>query len=329
MMSNYAPDVTFNRFTIDGVEQTMSGTLTINSGTLTGYDNEDKYVYSFVITPAEPTTVTPEIYELVFDLNKNDGNEGKILMPFSHGGAVSHGNDERFGNVTGGTVDEFTWTSGTTSGVAQIDLEYTGAKLVFSGADFPNSGSATWEAEMIGSSGSNVIDVPTIYNGSFVALNDPLGSWDASSPLHNFQIIKPHVGHNVRLTNVSGTFSSGTFQDNAIDFFGGDSGGVAINIKTYHELPHTWELTFSGSVLQSGTQSFVSDTWLYIEGLQVGGTGYDEQYLLKLYASGTEVAIQYPTPLRTIEINIYIYEGRGRFGVGRFGLARFGLAEDD
>jgi hypothetical protein len=328
-MSVYTPNVTFNRFTKNGVTVDISsGTVTIASGTMSGvYENEDKYIYSFAISPAEPTTVTPQIYEMVMDINPNDADEGYVMMPFSHGGAVSHGNDERFGNVPDGVITQMVWSAG--SGVGTIDIGYSGVQLVFSGADFPASGSLTWEAEMIGSSGSAVVDVPTVWYGSFIAMIDASTNWDKIQQPHDLQIIKPHVGHNVRITNASGTFSSGTFNDDIINIMGTDPTGMWINVKTYHEHTEGWALFFSGVEKQQGYLTHVSDTWLHIEDLYLSGTSYDVTYELRLYASGTESVILHPNPLRTIDINIYIYEERGRFGVGRFGVSRFGLAETD
>ena len=334
-MSTYNPTIAFNRFTKNGVVQdittsgvTSSGTglERIGTGTMTGV-SEEKAIYPFAITPAEPTTVTPDVCEIVFDIAPNDGDEQKYIMPFSHGGNEAHSvgaiSDERFGGMTAGVIDETVWTVGVLSGVGGVSIGYTGAKFIFTSADFPDSGSALWSAEMIGSSGSNIIDTPAIHYGSFVAINDPQGSWDSASALHDFQIIKPHVGHQVRLTDVTGSFVSGTFADDTMEFFNPTSAGILINIKTYHEQAHQWNLYLSGVLQQSGIQTHVADTWLYAEDIALSGVA-DLTYELRLYASGTS-AIQHPNPLRTIEINIYILEGAGRFGIGRFGIARFGL----
>lgn len=327
------PIVTFNRYTQDGIEVSVPSGTTISSTVLSGIST-DKHIYHIIVDPMEDTVVNPVEHELVFDLDPNGATEGYYYSPYSHAGFVDPhnpsqtGDDTRYGGVTDNTVDKTEWTTGLTSGVTTINpdvgFEGSGSKYSFTSGDFPQSG-AVWSASF-GLSGSAVLDVPTIYYGSFVAESDAL-TWDQIDRLHDFEMFQLHVGHNVDIADMSGV-TSGTYQDNTINLFGGAGNQMYINIKTYHEHPTLWELVQSGSVVQSGTQEglWVENQWLFIDGIDLGTPDYDQNFTIKLYASGV---IGYPTPLRSIEINIYVLEGRGRFGVGRFGIARFGLASDD
>lgn len=325
------PIVTFNRYTKDGsIVDISSDVYTITAGSYDGIA-VDKYVYSIVVDPMEATTTTVAEHEFVFDMDINGDTEGSYFAPFSHAGSqvFNHAGDvdhARYGGVTADVVDISTWTVGLTSGVVNIKADAgfvgDGTPNHFVDADFPQAGSS-WSATF-GASGSAVLDVPTIYNGSYVAHVNPL-TWDKADRLHDWQQYQLHVGHVVELSDVVAIIS-GTMENNQIDLYASGSTNVFINIKTYHEMPQAWEFWSGATLMQSGTQSFVQDTWLFINSLDFGTVVGDTAWQLKLYASGT---IAYPTPLRTISINIYVLEGRGRFGVGRFGLARFGLESDD
>lgn len=315
------PSVTFNRYTEDGVEVDISSLVyTINSGTMSGaYENEDKYIYGFAVSPLETTTVNPVVHELVFDITPNAGVELSTMSPIAGGS----GTNQRFVNVTSEVVDVTPWGIGTTSGVMTIDTTggETGAIEHFNSGVL-NSG-ATWTAPY-GSSGTAHMDVPTLYNGSFVALNDATAfAWDGAQFLHDFQIISAQVGHHVKLTAMSG-ITSGSVHDDNIDLYKTGE-GIAINVKTYHEVPESWRLFDpDGIVTQSGAQSWTLNQWAYIDNLDLLDPALNETWQLKLYGSGS---IQYPTPLRTISINIYIVEpSTALFGLARFGLARFGLS---
>ena len=330
------PSVTFNSYKKDGIITTIPNITTVSGSIMSGI-SDDKYIYSIIIDPFETTTENVSTHELIFDISPNGGTEGKYMSPFSHAGSgVSPHTGEiahaRYGGVSSGSVIETLWLSGVTSGSIIINPDEgfsgSGSAFVFSGVDMPRSGTV-WNAAF-GSSGSSVLDIPTIYYGSFVAINDPTdGSWDGNSNIHDFQMYQLHVGHNVDIADFqSGTMSSGVLHDNIIDLFKemGDGGNILINIKTYHEFPAEWELiNTSGTIVQSGTQSgtFVEDQWLFLNNLNLGDPAMDTNYTLKLYASGV---IKHPTPLRTMKINIYVSGSSGRFGIGRFGIGRFGVS---
>jgi len=313
------PSVTFNRYTEDGVEVDISSNVfTVSGSIMTGYA-VDKYIYGFAVSPMETTRVNPVAYEVVFDVTPNAGVEGNYMSPI----AGSSGANTRFVNVTGEVVDVNSWGVGVSSGVVSIDITggETGAIEHFNSGVL-NSG-ATWSAPY-GSSGTSHMDVPTLYNGSFVAVNDATAfAWDQAQYLHDFQMISAQVGHHVKLTAMSG-ITSGSIHDDNIDLYKTGE-AVAINVKTYHEVPHKWELIDPDDVLmQSGTQVFVANQWLYIDNLDLLDPAVNETWQLKLYGSGS---IQYPTPLRTISINIYLVEpSTALFGLARFGLARFGIS---
>lgn len=331
------PIVTFNKYLLDDVETSISAyTQTIASGTFTASGSEyidDKYVYSFIVKPFESTTTTVQTHKLIFDMDVNGDTEGSYFAPFSHAGAVEpHSasgtyDDTRYGGVTNDAVDITTWTVGQTSGTTTINpdsgFEGQGAMAeYFASGTLPNSGTV-WSATF-GSSGSAVLDVPTIYYGSYVAHTDPT-VWDGAGALHDWQMFQVHVGHQVEIANLSPdtAWASGTHQNDNINIYKDSKAGTLyLNVKTYHEHPINWELfDDTPTLVDSGTQSgsFVEDQWLFIDNLDLGtGSG---TYELKLYASGV---ITYPTPLRTMQITIYS-DLLNRFGVGRFGLARFGL----
>ena len=315
------PSVTFNRYTIDGSPVDISSLVyTIDSGTMSGvYADEDKFIYGFAVSPMEAITVNPAVHEVVFDITPNAGVELSNMSPI----AGSSGASTRFVNVTNEVVDVTPWTIGITSGVMTIDI--TGGEtgtIHHWNSGVLNSGS-TWSAPF-GSSGTSQMDVPTLYNGSFVALNDATAfSWDQAQFLHDFQLISAQVGHNVQLTFSSGVESGSSYDDNIDLFKTGEA--MMINVKTYHEVPESWRLFDPDDVVtQSGAQVFVENQWLYIDNLALLDPAINETWQLKLYGSGS---IQYPTPLRTISINIYIVEpSTALFGLARFGLARFGLS---
>ena len=276
---SYIPSVTFQKYLKDGVETDISSLVTtIASGTFSGID-EDKYIYSIVIDPMELTTETVSSHQLVFNISPNLGDEGKYMKPMTWHPLSGSMDNFRVMEVIDQAVTEYAWADGLTSGVMDIDIdsgfEGSGTEAFIT----PDSGTA-WSPPF-GTSGTQVMDVPTIYQGSFVNVIDP-STWDGVDRLHDFQLVQVHTGHAVKVADWS-NIESGTFVDNEMELWYDNTGTINLDVMTYHEFPAEWELALSGVVQQSGVQTYSLNEWLLIDNLDLGSPTSNVTYTLNLF----------------------------------------------
>ena len=326
----YTPVVTFSKYLKDGIETDISSdVVTVTSGSFEGID-EDKFIYNIVVDPMELSRLTVSTHEFKWTINPSSGTENTLTSPVVNG--LLSGSAQRFVNFSAGAFIASAWSSGLTSGSMSIALD---DGFVGSGSSqavsVPNSGTA-WSPPF-GVEGDTVVDVPTIFQGSY--MNTVIPPIETTDRLHDFQMVQLHVGHQVEVSNWS-EVATGLMEDNDLTLTRGtsESGELLLSLKTFHLFPDQWELYDDDSILvASGTQTgdltydpitgeptFTAE-WDFINNLSLGTPVLNEDWTLKLYASGS---IAHPTPLRTINIHIVVGVN-SRFGIGRFGLARFGL----
>ena len=317
-MASFTPTVTFLKYLKnDVVTDISSGTVTIASGTMTGYEDEDKYVYNIAVDPFHSGTTTVDTHEFWFTFNPNAGTENVYMTPLTSG--LPSGSKSRLV----GYDTKYTWASGSTSGSSTIDVN-TG--FVGSGAiqqfGAVNDTGTTWTPDF-GGEGDSVMDVPTIFQGSFVLVVSP-ADWDENpaSFIHDFQLIRAHVGHDVQMRTSS--FISGTYENNAIELYGSEGSNYDVTFKSYHMYPNEWEWYSGSTRVVSGTHTHTDNQWETISGLPtINASSGSQSYTLKLFANGS---VAHPIPVRSIGININLtIVTSGRFGIGRFGIGRFGL----
>lgn len=313
---SFTPSVTINQYKKNGSPTAIPETTTVTSGTLTGYG--ERYIYNIIVDPMELSSTTIDTHELIFNMAKNSGNENIYVTPVVSGYAT--GNKFRMLNATSGAFDMNTWNVGSPTGSVIVDIDdiYAGSAQAIS---VPNLGSA-WSPPF-GSSGTKVVDVPTIFMGSYTAIVQPT-DWDSdfNNYLHDMQMVQVHVGHAVQVRNTD--FTTGYQYNNEINLSGTTDFDYYMEFKTYHEFAEEWEWFSGATKVESGTQTHVDDIWQVItvaQNLTFSAKGTYNFYL-KLYGNGN---ITHPTPLRVVNINLFIsVSDSGRFGIERFGIGRFG-----
>jgi hypothetical protein len=314
------PSVLLNEYQIDGVSGTVPVISTIASGTFSGV-NEDKYIYNIIVDPYEHHTSSGATHSFIFDVSAPDNDPAWYMAPITAG----HASGSTYRLVNFDTKNN--WLSGVSQ--IQVDITLSGTSSGAIELITPDSGTS-WTPPF-GSSGSVVVDVPTIWGGSMIVGVSGVNysGVDVSGRPHNFQMIQMHVGHMVEVaawTNVQ----SGTFDNNDIVVQRGGAGDLYMQFKTYHEHAGQWEWLYSGTLYQSGTHSgsVVENTYNLTDNLQMIDPDIGEVWQLKLYAVGN---IPYASgAVRTINVEVgvtFIYQEQGVFGFGGFGVANFGLDE--
>ncbi len=291
-VTEFTPECTFNSYTLNA----SSGVhidVNIDGGAYEGI----KSVIGFKSDPYEATYTDDDVHELIYDVDSKSGTANFYHFPLVNGLTGSHEKITGMSQITWNDV----WT--TISGTIDISGDHatSGAKIVIS---VPNTGSS-WTNPT--PTGSNVYDVPAVYNGTLVVVNSP-ADWDGNldHKIHDWCPYQLNVGHAVEVSDMD--LISGSHVDNLIEVVGIINTDYLLDFKVYHASPSKWEWFSGATLIDSGTTTgHVQGTWDFIDNLAIGQQGGAGTYnhTLKLYsASGTFL---YPSdPIRTMDLQFII-----------------------
>lgn len=295
------PTISFTRYEKNDV---TSGTID-NDFDFGAWDGT-RTMNAIVVDPYENTMVNPDKHEFYYSVSPKSGTENFYMTPLTNGMVSIDG-------ATSGTIYEASfrgidleeqkvWITGTTEIIVEFDVDGdwagNGSRIDLTGA-WANTGTV-WTAPSV--SGSNVLDVPHMYNGSMMVMNQPT-DWDGDSDhkIHDWLPLQVNVGHAVEVKDFS--MVSGTHEDSIINLQGNLNTLYDMSFRAYHEHPNEWEWYSGATKIDSGTLTVSQDTWQFIDNVNLGKThlsGTTSFYLKLFCRSGT---VLHPDPVRVITVN--------------------------
>jgi hypothetical protein len=258
--------------------------------------SEGKTIHNIVIPIMEKTRTIVPTHQFNWSVNPNDGDELFYLKPIVYSNA-NITTVSRYLGIENGNVVLYSWSNGITA-ISQdfkVDSGFEGGGESKTYTVSPN-GTLTWSPPF-GTAGSAVLDIPTVYNGSFVAHIDPATRLDDSS-MFSYKLIQLHSQPSVEPYSWI-NITSVTMVNDSITIVYSGSGILNIQFKIYHTLSIFWEIV---ELSLNGTITHTNNTWKTISfALE---SPVDATYTLKLYASSGVSNISYPNILRTITIYV-------------------------
>jgi len=298
--ATFTPLATFTKYELnDGVVSTIDEEL--NLGAWEGF----KTMTCIAVDPYENTMVNPDKHEMYYAVSPEGGNENFYQLPLTNG-LVSIVDEEPVFETgyRGIGYGQQSWGIGVTTLEVEINVNdgLGGTKINLTGTW--SNPSTAWSPPS--GSGTDVMDVPTVYNGSCVVVVQPT-DWDGNTDhkMHDWLPLQVSVGHAVEVKDYT-EFYSGTHEDSEINLQGHiNANGTPydISFKVYHEAPKEWEWYSGATKIDSGTLTPNKNTWQMLDNLNMGSTHLSGTvaFVLKLYARSGSVL--HPNPIRVMTVN--------------------------
>jgi len=296
--ATFTPTVTFSRYELnDATEPTIDEEIDL------GLWEGHKTITAIAVDPYEDTMVNPDKHEFYYAVDPEGGNENFFQVPLTNGLMSVVSETPVFEDGYRGLgYDQQSWGVGVTEIIALIDVNGdwagSGSRVNLTGA-WSNAGTA-WSPPS--ASGTNVLDVPTVYHGCCMTVVQPT-DWDSNPDhkLHDWLPLQVSVGHAVEVKDFS--MISGTHEDSTIDLQGNLNTAYDISFRVYHERPKEWEWYSGATKIDSGTLTTDKDTWQMLNNLDMGTTHLSgtTTFSLKLYANSG--SILHPNPVRVMTVN--------------------------
>jgi len=302
----WQPSMTWDKYEFNGTPTD----ITANEIDITlDLPDEDKTTQAIHIDPFELTMVSPNTHEFFFTASSGTGTPeykqntlANGFFIYVSGSGYTQGTRAR----PIGMDTKPAWAGGNVTFLLDIEGDWgtSGAELFMSG-NWSNT-DTSWSPPS--GSGTNVMDIPTSYNGAIMVVND-YSNWDGNiyRGFHQWNPVQIIVGHAVEVESFD--FSSGTYSDNQIDFHGDVFTTYTAQFKIYHEFAQLWEWYSGATKINSGSITPTENTWkvITVDDFRWQGTPNTKDYTLKLFgnASGSQFDYDFGEPLREIFVTAH------------------------